>query len=75
MVYEMLREMIVESLGCDEASVALSAELRDDLGLSDGQITEILEAMASELGFRSEDIDPDGVYSVKDLVRAISVLL
>lgn len=75
MVFEMLREMIVEILGCDEASVTLSAELRDDLGLSDSQIAEVLEAMASELGFRPEDIDLEEVYTAKELVRNISVLL
>ena len=75
MVFEALREMIVELLGCDESEVTLSAELRDDLGLSDGQIDEVLEALSSDLGFRAEDIELEETETVRQLVRAISGLL
>lgn len=75
MVFEALREMLVEILGCDESEITLSADLRDDLGLSDGQMDEIVEALSSELGFRREDLELEEVYSVRELVKAISVLL
>lgn len=75
MVFEMLRDMIVESLGCDEGDVTPRSELREDLGLSDTELEEIVDAMSGELGFR---YDTDALASVKtaaQLVRYISTLI
>lgn len=75
MVFEMLREMLAECLGCEDSEITLSSELRDDLGLSDGQLGEVMEAMSSELGFRYEQGDMEDVYTVRELVLLISGLL
>lgn len=75
MFFEMLRDMITETMGCEESDVALGAELRDELGLSDGELSEIVAAMAHELGFRFDEIDLEEAATVRDLVRCISALL
>ena len=75
MVFEMLREMLAECLGCEDSEITLSSELRDDLGLSDGQLDEVMEAMASELGFRYSGTDLEAVSTVRELVGCISQLL
>lgn len=75
MVFEMLREMLAESLGCDDSEITLSSELRDDLGLSDGQLNEVMEAMASELGFRYDSGRIEDADTVRELVGYISQLL
>ena len=75
MVFEALREMIVEIQGCDEGEVTMRAELRDDLGLSDGQIREVMEAMSSELGFRYDESELEELCTVAELVKYIAGLL
>ena len=75
MVFELLRDMIVEATGCDESEVTPAAALREDLSLTEGELTQIVEAMAHELGFRFEEIELDEVTTTRDLVRCISALL
>ena len=75
MVFEMLRDMLVESLGCDEEEVTLRSELRDDLGLSDTELENVMDAMSGELGFRYDTDDLAGLQTVSQLVRYISSLV
>lgn len=75
MVFELLRDMIVEATGCDESEITPATELREDLNLTEGELTEILEALAHELGFRFDEIGLDEVTTARDLVRRISALL
>lgn len=75
MVFEMLREMLAECLGCDDSEITLSSELRDDLGLPDDQLNEVMEAMASELGFRYDRGQVEDAATVRELVGYISQLL
>ena len=75
MVFELLRDLVCEALGCDESEVTLRSDLCDDLGLSEGELAEILEAMASELGFRTADVDLEENMTAAQLVRCISGLI
>ena len=75
MVFEMLRDMLVESLGCDEEEVTLRSELRDDLGLSDTELENVMDAMSGELGFHYDSDDLADLNTVSQLVRYISALV
>lgn len=75
MVFEMLRDMLVESLGCDEEEITLRSELREDLGLSDTELEEVVDAMSGELGFRYDAEALTDVTTVAQLVRFISNLI
>lgn len=75
MVFEMLRDMIVESLGCDEEEVTPKSELREDLGLSDTELEEVMDAMSGELGFRYDTDKLEGILTVAQLVRYIAGLI
>lgn len=75
MVFEMLRSMLSEALGCDESEITLGSDLRDDLGVSDGELQEVMEALAGELGFRYELGDLEEVNTAAQLVRYISMLI
>ena len=75
MVFELLRDMLVESLGCDEEEVTLRSELRDDLGLSDAELQNIMDALSGELGFRYDTDDLEQVSTVSQLVRYIQSLV
>lgn len=75
MVFEMLRDFLSESLGCDTEEVTLRCELREDLGLSDTGLEEVMDAMSGELGFRYDTDDLAGITTVAQLVRYISNLV
>lgn len=75
MVFEMLRDMLVESLGCAEEEISPRRELREDLGLSDTELEEVVDAMSGELGFRYDADDLSKVVTVAQLVRYIANLI
>lgn len=75
MVFELLRDMIVESVGCDEEEVTPRCDLREDLGLSDTELEEIVDAMSGELGFRYDPEKLETLHTAAQLVRYISTLI
>ena len=75
MVFEMLQEMLSEELGCDGSEITLRAELRDDLGLSDAELENVVDALSGELGFRYDSESLESVTTVSELVRLISSLI
>lgn len=75
MVFEMLRSMIAEAMGCEEDEITTRSDLRDDLGLSDTELQEIMDAMGGELGFRYDEDDLEKIQTMAQLVRYISRLV
>lgn len=75
MVFETLRDLLAEALGCDEGEITPRAELHDDLGLSDAELQEVMDAMGAELGFRYDDSELAECRTVAQLVRYVSGLI
>lgn len=75
MVFEMIRDMLAESIGCDEEEITLRSELRDDLGLSDAELENVMDALSGELGFRYDSDDLERVTTVAQMVRLVSSLI
>lgn len=75
MVFEMIRDMLAEALGCDEEEITLRSELRDDLGLSDAELENVMDALSGELGFRYSSEDLEHVATVAQLVRLVGSLV
>ena len=75
MVFEMLRDMIGESLGLEPEEITLKSDLREDLGLSDTELEEVMDTMSGELGFRFDPEELESVHTVAQLVRFISGLV
>lgn len=72
MIMEALRGILADSLGCDESEITPGADLRCDLGLSDSDLADVLDALAGELGFVYEESDLDTLTTVSSLVRYAS---
>ncbi len=75
MVFEMIRDMLAEAIGCDEEEITLRSELRDDLGLSDAELENVMDALSGELGFRYDSDDLEHVSTVAQLVRLVGSLI
>ena len=71
MVFEKVKNVIVEQLGLDEAEVTMEANFADDLGVDSLEIFEIVMSLeeAFEIEIPNEDIE--NIKDVKGIVKYI----
>jgi len=71
MVFEKVKNVIVEQLGIDEVEVTMEANLTDDLGVDSLEIFEIVMSLeeAFEIEIPNEDIE--NIKDVKGIVKYI----
>ncbi len=71
MVFEKVKNVIVEQLGIDEAEVKMEANFTDDLGIDSLEIFEIVMSLeeAFEIEIPNEDIE--NIKDVKGIVTYI----
>jgi acyl carrier protein len=71
MVFEKVKNVIVEQLGIDEAEVTMESNLTDDLGVDSLEIFEIVMSLeeAFEIEIPNEDIE--NIKDVKGIVKYI----
>jgi acyl carrier protein len=75
MVFEKVKNVIVEQLGLDEAEVTMEANFADDLGVDSLEIFEIVMSLeeAFEIEIPNEDIE--NIKDVKGIVKYIEAKL
>ena len=69
MILETLQNILSDSLGVSAEEITPDADLRRDLGLSHGELLDLLDAMATELGFAYDEQDISCLSTVASLVR------
>ena len=67
-MFEEIKEVIVETLSCDESIVTLEASLTDDLGADSLDAVELGMAIEDALGVAIADEDLPNIKTVQDLV-------
>ena len=73
MEFEQVRDIIVETLGCDAEQVTMDASLADDLGADSVDLVELVMAMEEE--FDIGEIDEEDLTALKtvgDCVRYLN---
>jgi len=75
MVFEKVKNVIVEQLGIDEVEVTMEANFADDLGVDSLEIFEIVMSLeeAFEIEIPNEDIE--NIKDVKGIVKYIETKL
>ena len=68
MEFEKVRDIIVETLGCEAEQVTLEASLSDDLGADSLAAVELVMAL-EEAGVTIDDADVEGLKTVGDIVK------
>lgn len=71
MVFEKVKEMLVEQLGVDEKDVTLDASFVEDLGADSLDLVELVMAMESEYGIEVPDEEVENISTVEDAVNFI----
>ena len=71
MTFEKVKEIIVDTLGCDEEAVVLTADLKEDLGADSLDAVELNMALAEEFNLSISDEVLVNFVTVKDIVEYI----
>lgn len=75
MVFEKVREIIVEQLGVDESDVTMDTHLMKDLEADSLDAVEIIMAIEDEYGIEIPDEGAEKFQSVSDLVKFVEANL
>nr|WP_326166619.1 acyl carrier protein [uncultured Oscillibacter sp.] len=69
MEFESVRDIIVETLGCEAEQVTLEASLAENLGADSLAAVELVMALEEASGITIADADVEGLKTVGDIVR------
>ena len=71
MVFEKIREIIVEQLQVNEDEITLETNLMKDLSADSLDAVEIIMAIEDEYGFEIPDEEAEKMQTVQDLVNFV----
>ena len=71
MIFERIREIIIEQLQVAEGEVTMDTNLMKDLSADSLDAVEIIMAIEDEYGFEIPDEDAEKFQTVKDLVKYV----
>lgn len=71
MVFEKLKEVLVEELGIGEDEVTMESNMVSDIGADSLDIVQLLIRMEKEYGFKFSDDEIKSIKTVGDVVRSI----
>ena len=69
MEFEKVRDIIVETLGCEAEQVTLEASLSEDLGADSLAAVELVMALEEASGITIDDADVVNLKTVGDIVK------
>ena len=68
MLFDDVRDVIVETVGCEAAAVTPEARLNEDLGADSLAAMELIRALEEKLDIEIDDAELDQFKTVNDLV-------
>ncbi|MDI9514403.1 MAG: acyl carrier protein [Clostridiaceae bacterium] len=71
MVFNKVKDIIVEQLGVDESEVKMEASFIDDLGADSLDIVELIMALEEEFDLEIPDKEAEKIATVGDAVEYI----
>ena len=72
MEFEKVRDVIVETLGCDAEQVTLEATLAEDLGADSLASVELVMALEEATGISIDDADVAKLKTVGDIMTYLN---
>ncbi len=71
MVFEKVRDILVEQLDVEEEKVSLEASITDDLGADSLDIVDLVMSLEDEFGVEIPDDQVENIKTVNDIVKYI----
>ncbi len=72
MYFEKLRDVLVETLGCEPEEVTMEASLAEDLNADSLAIVELLMALEETTGLHIEDAEAAKMKTVQDVLTYLN---
>ena len=69
MEFEKVRDIIVETLGCEAEQVTMEASLSEDLGADSLAAVELVMALEEASGITIDDADEESLKTVGEIVK------
>jgi acyl carrier protein len=71
MVFDKIKEIIIEQLQVDESEITMETNLMKDLSADSLDAVEIIMAIEDEFGIEIPDEEAETIQTVQDLVRFV----
>ncbi|MGI5894038.1 MAG: acyl carrier protein [Candidatus Merdivicinus sp.] len=71
MVFEKVRDILVEQLDVEEEKVSMEASITDDLGADSLDIVDLVMSLEDEFGVEIPDDQVENIKTVGDIVKYI----
>ena len=71
MVFEKVRDILVEQLDVEEEKVSMEASIMDDLGADSLDIVDLVMSLEDEFGVEIPDEEVENIKTVGDIVKYI----
>ncbi len=71
MVFDKIKEIIIEQLQVDESEITMDTNLMKDLSADSLDAVEIIMAIEDEFGIEIPDEEAETIQTVQDLVRFV----
>ena len=71
MVFEKVRDILVEQLDVEEVKVSMEASIMDDLGADSLDIVDLVMSLEDEFGVEIPDDQVENIKTVGDIVKYI----
>jgi len=68
MIFEKLKDIIVDQLGVDEAAVTMEANIQDDLGADSLDVVDLITTLEDEFDVSIPDEAVEEIKTVGDIV-------
>ncbi|MFH0766674.1 MAG: acyl carrier protein [Bacillota bacterium] len=74
MIFERIKEMIVEELNVPEEKITMEARLSEDLGADSIDAVELIMNIEDEFSIQVSDEEAQNIKTVGDLVKYVEAL-
>lgn len=71
MVFDKVKEIVVDQLGVDDDKVTLSANIQEDLGADSLDVVDLIMSLEEEYDIEIPDEDVENIKTVEDIVKYI----
>ena len=70
-IFDKLKELVVDQLGVEEDEVTMEATMQDDLGADSLDLVDLVMSVEEEFGVKVADEDLENIKTVGDIVNYI----
>ena len=71
MVFDKIKELVVDVLSADAEDVTLTTDIQSDLGADSLDVVDLIQAIEDEFGISIPDADAQNIKTIGDIVAYV----